>query len=358
LFGDEYPLRLEDPPDPTTYDHSRNPMLSPNSRVLAVLLLYAMFSVGCNRSDTAGLAQAKSEAEAARAETQAAKADLAKATAELATLRSELASLKNAKPEPAKNPGEDADRKAAEWVVRSGGTVRVSASGVIGEYPKDGKLPDGGFRVIAVDLLEPGRKGRLSNEGVKHLEGLKYLTSLRLLQDGDATGVTDFSFLSGLVGMEHLHFNGSRITDAGLAHLKGLTKLKTLDVEHFFGWREITDVGLQHLKDLKDLEVLWLWGTNITDAGLDNLHGLTNLKRINFGRTPISDAGLARLKGLNALRELHMAETPVTDAGLDTLKGLSKLEFVNLQDTKVSDAGAKAFAVTHPKCKIHRPEKK
>ena len=57
---------------------------------------------------------------------------------------------------------------------------------------------------------------------------------------------------------------GSRITDDGLAKLKGLVKLRTLDLHH----TAITDAGLDILKDLPELRAVGLTGTKVTEAGL------------------------------------------------------------------------------------------
>ena len=59
----------------------------------------------------------------------------------------------------------------------------------------------------------------------------------------------------------------TEITDAGLVHLKGLTRLQTLDLLS----TQITDAGLVHLKGLTNLRSLWLDGTKITDAGIADL---------------------------------------------------------------------------------------
>ena len=57
--------------------------------------------------------------------------------------------------------------------------------------------------------------------------------------------------------------NCENITDAGLAHLKGLTKLQTLDISDC---KNITDAGLVHLEDLTNLETLDLMETQTTDS--------------------------------------------------------------------------------------------
>ena len=51
-----------------------------------------------------------------------------------------------------------------------------------------------------------------------------------------------------------------RVTDTGLAHLKGLTNLRELNLSSC----EVTDAGLVHRKGLTKLNSLDLWGTQVT----------------------------------------------------------------------------------------------
>ena len=60
--------------------------------------------------------------------------------------------------------------------------------------------------------------------------------------------------------------NGSMMTKDGLAKLKGLTSLKTLDLHQ----TAITDDGLQHLAALP-LKTVGVSGTKVTVAGLERL---------------------------------------------------------------------------------------
>ena len=93
-----------------------------------------------------------------------------------------------------------------------------------------------------------------------------------------------------------------RISDAGLAHLEGLTKLRTLDLYN----TRISDAGLRHLKGLMNIRYLNLDGTRITDAGLPHLKGLTSLKELRVFRTGVTEAGLAELlKALPSLTIQH-----------------------------------------------------
>jgi hypothetical protein len=61
-----------------------------------------------------------------------------------------------------------------------------------------------------------------------------------------------------------LQFKSTKITDAGLAHLKRLPQLRSVSLEN----AAITDAGLAHLKALTGLEDLSLKGTGVTDAGV------------------------------------------------------------------------------------------
>ena len=56
-----------------------------------------------------------------------------------------------------------------------------------------------------------------------------------------------------------------KISDAGLADIKGLTSLEALNLN---SCRQVTDAGLVHLKGLTNLEDLDLGETKVTDAGL------------------------------------------------------------------------------------------
>ena len=54
----------------------------------------------------------------------------------------------------------------------------------------------------------------------------------------------------------------------------------------------------------------------ITDAGLAHIKGLIGLRSIHLNDTLVSDAGLAYLKGMSRLETLNLAGTRVTDDGV------------------------------------------
>ena len=82
------------------------------------------------------------------------------------------------------------------------------------------------------------------------------------------------------------------ITDAQMAHLKGMTELKKL----YLGGSKITDAGLENLKGLTKLEILGIGNTKVTDAGLVHLRGLYNLKLLSLSRTKVTDEGVKELQ--------------------------------------------------------------
>jgi internalin A len=191
---------------------------------------------------------------------------------------------------------------------------------------------------------------RLSDAGLAHLKGLTSLSELTLnLND---THVTDAGlvFLDGLTNLSQLDLRGAPITGSGLAHLKGLTKLNRVGLRR----THLTDAGLTQLKGLMQLSDVDLMDTRVTDAGLMNLKGLTNLSSLILDGTQLSDTGLAHLKGLTNLGSLSLSGTQVSDAGLPHLTGLVHLSVLWLHDTHVTDAGIRKLKQALPSLTIYR----
>lgn len=124
----------------------------------------------------------------------------------------------------------------------------------------------------------------------------------------------------------------TRITDAGLQSLAGLTHLKMLDLT---GAR-ITDHGLQMLAGLEDLESLSLGGTSITDEGLQHLVSLRKLTSLDLRGTSVTDDGLQKLEALPNLQRLSIPETGITPDGVARLKEFPALFSLALDSRQVS----------------------
>ena len=128
-------------------------------------------------------------------------------------------------------------------------------------------------------------------------------------------------------GVDSIDFwNPSHVTDADLKHLAGLKRLTTLHLDN----SQVTDVGLKHLAGLESLSVLYLNNSQVNDAGLKQLASLESLSHLDSNNTQVTDAGLVHLAGLKGLKSLYAHRTRVTDAGVAELqKSLPKCRISN-----------------------------
>jgi len=129
-----------------------------------------------------------------------------------------------------------------------------------------------------------------------------------------------------LSSLEIVQVDGAPITNAGLSHLRGLTRLKTLMI----GRTKVTGAGLERLAGLHELQFLVLAGLPIGDADLARLAVVLRSRR------SVSPGSLDFLF-------LDLSQTQVTDAGLLHLAGLWRELFLDVKGTAVTDAGAAAF---------------
>ena len=185
--------------------------------------------------------------------------------------------------------------------------------------------------LTALDLS----RTKVTDAGLEHLKGLMSLTALDLsdTQVGDG----GLEHLKGSKSLMVLDLSETQVTSAGLEHLKGLMSLRRLVL-----WgTQVTDTGLESLKELASLMSLDLMGTGVTNDGLRHLGGMQSLRLVDLGQTEISDQGLEHLRQLERLQELVLSETQVTDAGLEHLKGLRSLALLHLSQTQVGDGGLK-----------------
>jgi thiol-disulfide isomerase/thioredoxin len=170
-----------------------------------------------------------------------------------------------------------------------------------------GKLKESGL-LARLEILSVNRT-QVTNVGLVHLAGSSRLKELYLA--GTGVGDGGLAHLAQLGKLEVLVLDDTKVSDGGVAHLKGLGNLKILHLRN----TQVGDGAINHLKGLSNLNLLWLGGTQVTDAGLVNVKGLTKLQSIDLTLTQVTDAGLVRLKGLGDLRELSLRQTDVTRQG-------------------------------------------
>ena len=163
-----------------------------------------------------------------------------------------------------------------------------------------------------------------------HLRG-RSLTDDQLALVGELSGVTS------------LNLKRTRVTGAGLVHLKAMESLQMLHLEQ----TAVDDQGMQHLVTLKNLKYLNLFGTKITDRGLVHLSGLTNLQRLYLWQTAVTDAGIVKLEkslpGLRVVRGVDLdkiaAEFPPDEPASLPTKMIGFVATTNVADAPRSGNG-------------------
>ncbi|UCD51842.1 MAG: sigma-70 family RNA polymerase sigma factor [Phycisphaerales bacterium] len=179
-----------------------------------------------------------------------------------------------------------------ELTFMSSGDVTISGLNLLNELADLESLH-------ASDIRPDGAVLDLSN-----LRKLRSL-SLSMWQEVDRTGKShevtydtlrdsDLACLSGLTELEDLNLVGRGLTDAGLAHLARLTKLKHLQLS---GGPKVTDTSLRHLARMRRLDSLMIHDCRIGEHGLTYLHPLKTLHIIRLrSSVPISDQAVFRLR--------------------------------------------------------------
>ena len=168
--------------------------------------------------------------------------------------------------------------------------------------------------------LDLDGESQVTDAGLAHLRGLSRLQSLYLgPMKIQGPGL---ACLRGMSRLDHLNLGRLDLADADLVHLEGLTTLTYLSVSG----RRITDAGLAPLAALTNLEWLRITGSPITSAGLVHLGGL-RLMKLDLDDTRVES--LEPLKGLTTLRSLSLNRTPINDVGLAPVAGFRNLEHLN-----------------------------
>jgi hypothetical protein len=134
--------------------------------------------------------------------------------------------------------------------------------------------------------------------------------------------------------LEYLNLSGRWVEDDALASLRGQHRLRSLVLQH----TRITEAGLAHLEGLTGLRKLYISG-DISDLGLAHVAMLTSLDQLRLNNTQITDAGLRHLRALPNLKCLALEHTQVTDASIPELKRLVGLSRLSLHRTEITTDG-------------------
>jgi len=180
------------------------------------------------------------------------------------------------------------------------------------------------------------------------LNSSRSLKSLTLF--GQCKGLTDATLphLAGLSDLEELSTDGIQVSDAGLAKLTALTRLKSLAFFHpSFGMKGFNGSGYAALKALPKLEKLTIAGTPFNDAGMAAVAEIQQLRDFRTWHTYQTSAGNAALTKLPALRSLWLGQrlrhydgtsnsASLDDATFDVLTKLKTLESLTLDEARLS----------------------
>lgn len=202
----------------------------------------------------------------------------------------------------------------------------------------------------------------LTDQHVRHLEGLTHLKSLTLWGSA-CNSLTDASLASigKLKELEELYFimTGPRFTAAGMAHLKGLTNLTKVDFAQTWasleGVRSGDALARRLAADHPNLESIQ--GISFLSAeGMKTLTAFRNLKCLAVGlkgrnQGYYGPTGMSYLAGLGSLEEfLISTDGGLSDADLACLEPLSRLRDLNVSCssmTTMTDRGLGSIAKLH-----------
>jgi hypothetical protein len=208
------------------------------------------------------------------------------------------------------------------------------------------------FNVAQVNLVynsDFGRRVDNANVAGTALRRLDAFPKLRVLLVKDTQATDDgLRAVGKLKRLTYLYmWDASKVTDAGIAHLAGLSNLKKIHVSS----SQIGDESLKVLGTLPRLEEMSLQGNRFSDRGLAYLEECGNLRElwVGTGPTSISDAGMPALGRLKNLELLDLQNTRVTSAGLERLIGLTQLKSLYLSGTNADSAKLRQAL---PNCKI------
>jgi Leucine-rich repeat (LRR) protein len=160
------------------------------------------------------------------------------------------------------------------------------------------------------------------NSQVSSLEGLEYLTGLKIL-NMDYCQINNISPISNLINLEELSFYQNQIDD--LDPLIGLVNLQKL----FLNENEIEDINV--LSGLVNLKVLSLQGNPVQN--INPLSNLVNLETLDLSF--ISQSNFNELAGLVNLKELSLVINQIED--ISFLSNLVNLERLALDSNRIDN---------------------
>jgi len=214
-----------------------------------------------------------------------------------------------------------------------------------------------------VSVREQGNLGPTNLKLGQPLPEKPYILETLQLSNLKAIGDAELKAISAVGDFNQVLANGTSVTGAGLAALRG-TKIHNVNLS---GNPQLTDEAASHLAAMPELVLAILNDARVSDQGIAQLRNCTQLKSLslagtpvsgacftqfpadsqleslNMANTPLNDATVSNLAHLKNLKSLHVERTQITDRGLQSIRGLD-LTMIDISQTNVSDAGLGALA--------------
>lgn len=194
------------------------------------------------------------------------------------------------------------------------------------------RLTDAGLRTVGrlsnLEVLEV-RDAAITDAGVAALATLTRLRTLRLgsllAEFGPGCGLVrvdgrGFGALANLPDLAEVCILSPALDGAGLKQLGRLRPLLDLRVGGTFGDEDLR--GLASLTNLMALRVSW---TDLDGTGFRHLTGLPNLGMVDLAHSTIGDAAVPFLTRLPGVSRAFFYDTNVSKSGVATLRALPRM---------------------------------
>ena len=174
---------------------------------------------------------------------------------------------------------------------------------------------------------------KITDAGVQHLAGMTRLTRLEL-KDMPITDASAPTF-DRLTEIASLDLSNTKVGDEVLRRIGRMKGLRELNMSH----TRITDAGIEHLTACTKLTGILVSGTQITDESFHTLAQIASIDRIIAGKTAVTVRGIEMLKPLAKLTNLHLENTSLDDEACGILSGYEGLASLSLSGTRITGKG-------------------
>jgi hypothetical protein len=234
------------------------------------------------------------------------------------------------------------DGTVTELSVGSKADITVEDYAIIGTLrtlkrtdisPETARLNDDNVKSLAqLDQLEKffANGAELTDDGFKAFGGWKSLKSFGLDHWGwyapghlpqKGTLGPGLAHLASCTNLEHVRLGGCRVDNRVTEALAQIQSLQSVDLQHTMA---VTDAGIAALKALPKLRIVKLspqFSPRITDASLAFLGDIKTLEEIEINETWLTyEKGFSHLKKLPLLKKLVFTKVIATDEDIAKLK--------------------------------------